>query len=215
MTARVPSVAAEQSVRLLMATLAQHRRQEAALAPTSPLRLGRLRTLPTSSGSAQVRRQATMMRLMSIVEAFVADRLVERFEPHVPPPRTLILEDVYVRAEDNAIGSWPKMTEHYGRWFNIKFNATACPAWQRIDAMTNARNAVAHGLGELTRRMARKGTHQLQRDFATLGISVSGNAVAISERALRECALTGREFIEWLDEKLEAYDLGLRGASAP
>lgn len=155
-----------------------------------------------------------MLRLVSIVEAFVADQLVERFEPHAPPPRVPILEDVYVRAEDNAIGSWPKMTEHYGRWFSIKFNATACPPWRRIDAMTNARNVIAHGLGELTRRMARKGTGQLKRDFATVDISVSGNVVVISERALRECALTGREFIEWLDEKLEAYDLSLM-ASVP
>jgi hypothetical protein len=154
----------------------------------------------------QIRRQATLVRMASIVEAHVADELVQRFEPHAAPPRTAILDDVYVRAEDNAIGSWPKMVEHYGRWLDIKITQRRCPSWRRIEAMTNARNAVAHGLGELTRRMARKGKDQLQRDLATLGITIVGNAIDISEDSLRHTAAASREFIEWLDAELDVYD---------
>lgn len=187
-----------------MTTLAQHRRQEALLAASWRPRRGRLRVSPTSAGSVQIRRQASLVRITSIIEAHVADQLVRRFEPHAPPPRKAILDDVYVRAEDNAIGSWPKMTEHYGRWFSI--NMKKCPAWRRIEALTNARNAVAHGLGELTRRMARKDKTQLRRDFATLDVSMAGSAIVLSEKSLHSAATAGRELIEWLDDELELYD---------
>lgn len=198
-----------------MGTLAQHRRQEAVLATSRrPLR-GRLRALTASAGPVQIRRQATLLRIMSIVEAFVADQLVQRFEPHAPPPRPAILDDVYVRAEDGAISTWPKMIEHYGRWFDIKLSRTKCPPWRRVEAMTNARNAIAHGLGELTRRMARKGTRELELDFATLGLTLSGNSVTISEDSLRRAAETAREFIDWVDLELELYDTKASVAASP
>lgn len=212
---RVPSVAAERSVQTVMATLAQHRRQEAVLATSHRPWRRRLRALTESVDSTQIRRQATLLRIMSIVEAFVADQLVQRFEPHAPPPRPAILEDVYVRAEDAAIGSWPKMSDHYARWFDIKLSRAKCPSWRQIEAMTNARNAIAHGLGELTRRMARKGTRELELDFATLGVTLSGNSVVVSEDSLRRAADTAREFIDWLDLKLELYDTGASPMAAP
>lgn len=198
-----------------MGTLAQHRRQEAVLATTRrPLR-GRLRALTATTAPVQIRRQATLLRIMSIVEAFVADQLVQRFEPHAPPPRPAILDDVFVRAEDAAISTWPKMIEHYGRWFDIKLSRTKCPPWRRVEAMTNARNAIAHGLGELTRRMARKGTRELELDFATLGLTLSGNSVTISEDSLRRAAETAREFIDWLDLELALYDTKASVAASP
>lgn len=203
---RVLSLDAERSARLVMTTLAQHRRQEAVLARAPRLWRGRLRVLSTSSSSVQIRRQATLVRITSIVEAHVADQLVQRLEPHAPPPRASILDDVYVHAEDNAINSWPKMVEHYARWFEIKMNPKKCPPWRRIEALTNARNAVAHGLGELTRRMARKGTGQLKLDLATISITIAGNAIVLSEESLRRAAEAGREFIEWLDAELDTYD---------
>lgn len=203
---RVPSLDAERSIRLVMTTVAQHRRQEAVLAVSRRPWRGRLRVLTTSSGSAQIRRQATLVRITSIVEAFAAAQLVLRFEPHAPPPREAILDDVYVRAEDNAISSWPKMVEHYGRWFGIKVTPGKCPPWRRVEAMTNARNAVAHGLGELTRRMARKNIHELGLDLATIGLTMAGNAIVISEDSLRLVAAAARDFIEWLDEELEGHD---------
>lgn len=196
-----------------MTMLAQHRRQEAVLAASRRPWRGRLRVLTTSAGSVQIRRQASLVRITSIIEAHAADQLVRRLEPHAPPPRKAILDDLYVRAEDNAIGSWPKMMEHYSRWFSI--NMKKCPAWRQIEALTNARNAVAHGLGELTRRMARKDATQLRRDFATVDVSMAGSAIMLSEKSLHSAAIAGREFIEWLDEELDLYDTKASVAVSP
>lgn len=202
---RIPSLEAEGSVRLVMASLAQHRRQEALLAAMATV-AGRLQALPDAATSAQVRRQAVLLRTVSIVEAFMTDGLVRRVEPHAPPPRTSILEDIYTRAEDAAIASWPKLHSHYGSWLGIKITQTVCPSWRRIGAMTNVRNAIAHGMGELTRRMARKDLTQLRHDFATIDVAIAESAVCLSELSLRSSATTAREFIEWVDEQLLDYD---------
>ena len=202
--ARILTPSAERSVRLLMSTLAQHRRQEALLALNPALPLGRVSIGATRGNSGEVRRQATLLRLMSIVEAFTAESLVTRLESDVPPPRSAIVEDVYTTAEDNAIASWPNMKKHFGQWFGIKLSHSTCPSLRRVEAMTNARNAVAHGLGDLTRRMARKDLGQLKLDFATIDISIAGNSVQISEQALRSSATAAREFVEWLDGQLAA-----------
>lgn len=199
------SAAADGSVRLLMTTLAQHRRQEALLATSTPP-LGRLSVLPSGARSVQVRRQAAVLRIASIVESYVAGELVSRIERHAPQPRSSILDDIYTRAEDSALASWPKLRDHYGRWLEIKINGSTCPSWPRIETMTNVRNAIAHGLGELTRRMARKNLSQLQRDFATIDVQIVGSALVLSEDALWSSAFTAREFINWLDEELASYD---------
>lgn len=196
---------AERSIRLIMTTLAQHRRQEAVLERSRPPSRGRL--IPaTSAWSVQIRRQATLVRITSIIESYVTEQLVQRFELHAPPPLPDILKDVYVRAENDAIASWPRMTEHYKRWFKIKISRQTCPAWGRVEALTDARNAVSHGLGELTRRMARSNLDQLRQDLATIDVAMAGNALELTESSLRQAASAGREFIEWLDDELERYD---------
>jgi hypothetical protein len=143
---------------------------------------------------------------MSIVEAFTAEALALRLERQVPAPRTKVLDDVYSSAEDVAIGSWPSMVRYYGQWLGIKITQGACPAWRQVEAMTNARNAVAHGVGELTRRMARKDLRQLGYDLATIDIVIVKGAVRISENSVHECAFVGRSFVEWLDLHLAGYD---------
>jgi hypothetical protein len=146
-----------------------------------------------------------MFRIVSIIESFVVDGLVTRFEPHVPPPRGPILEDVYNQAEDAATASWSKLENHYKKWFAIKL--TGFSGWRQIQAMIDIRNVVAHGRGQLTRRMARKNLAQLGRDFATVGVAISGNSILVPDLALRTSSIHGREFIFWLDNELAKYDV--------
>lgn len=201
----IPSLVAERTTRSLMATLAQHRRQEAILT-SIPQEVGRVRILPNATRSAEIRRHAAMVRMVSIVETFMANGLVARLEAQIPAPRAEILEDVYTRAEDAAISSWPKLTDHYQLWLHVPISQRSCPAWRQIEAMVNVRNAIAHGLGELTRRMARKDIAALGRDFATIDVEIVGTALLMRESSLRKAAFAGREFVNWLDGELAEYD---------
>ena len=199
MAESVVSRDAEITIRLLMLTAAQHFHQEALLAAT-PQPRGRLRTLPTSSASHQARSQSTLLRLTSITEAHVAGQLVQRVEPHFPTPRTAIIDDIYVDAEDKAIGSWPAMIGAYKRWFGI--NLKSYDNWNSIQAMLDARNAVAHGVGELTRRQARKDLTQLGRLLAEIDISVDGTRLEVPDEAIRSASSAARRFVVWLDDQL-------------
>ena len=201
-----PPPRAEQASRLVSQTLAQHRRQEAYLS-LSPVRaVGRLSAWSAGPDAAQVRRQATLVRIASVVESFVTNELVLRLEPEAPPPRTMIMEHIYSKAEDDAIGSWPNMEDRYRRWFGIRPTQTSCPGWREFEAVKDARNAIAHGLGAVTRRLARRDLPQIKREWAAIDIHVVGNAVVLSELSLKESAQAARDVIGWFGRELVSYD---------
>lgn len=64
-------------------------------------------------------------------------------------------------------------------------------------------------LGDLTRRMARKDLTQLERDFRRIDVEIEGRSIRVSDAAVRRAAMSGRSFIEWLDNQLMGYDHGL------
>jgi hypothetical protein len=199
----VPSIEVERSTRRLMLTLAQHRRQESLLRVT-PRPMGRLRALPTSSVSHQSRAQSTLLRLVSILEAHIADQLVELIESHAPPPRTTVLQKIYVDAEEKALANWASMTSTYKELFSIKFSEN--PEWTKLLALIDARHAVAHGLGAFTRRQTRKNLPQLITSLETIGLKVDETRIEISEDALQANCLRAWRFLLWLDDQLRSYD---------
>jgi hypothetical protein len=193
-----------------MQASAQHARQEALLTTARRTR-GRLRSLPTSSASHQTRTQSTLIRLVSILEAHVTNQLVKRLEPHAPPPRSPVLDDIYITAEDKAIGSWPAIINAYQAWFGVK--PKSCADWNKIQAMLDARNAIAHGMGELTRRQTRKDLKPLISSFSLIGINVIGTRLDVSEVAIRKAAFAAKSFVGCLDALLSTYDAA--GTSVP
>jgi hypothetical protein len=195
----VVSIEAEQTNRLLMSTVAQYRRQETLLAQ-APKPRGRLRVLPTSSNSRQARAQSTLLRLVSIAEAHTVSELVKRVEPHAPSPRTAILDDIYTSAEDRAISSWPSTADSYKRWLGI--NVRKYPDWKKMEAAFDARNAIAHGVGQHTRRQSRKEQTTLEASLLSINISVRGARLDLSDAAIKEVANVCRGFVSWLDQEL-------------
>ncbi len=204
-TVLVPSESAEETGSHLMVTLAQYRRQEAVILPVTRL-AGRLRRPTFNAASAQVRAQGAVFRMTSIVEAFVVEHLIRRTEAHFPQPRTSIVEDIYCGAEDKALGTWSSMKESYNKWLNIKFGDSE-QIWARMKALTDARNAIAHGVGELTRRQARANLQELVARLSTVEIAVdSSGTLVLADRSVAVASVTGRDFVYWLDRKLQEHD---------
>lgn len=71
----------------------------------------------------------------------------------------MIMEKIYNDAEDQAISAWSRTMDAYAVFFGIK--RTGFVEWPKVQALIDARNAVAHGLGALTRRQTRKNLSQL------------------------------------------------------
>lgn len=197
-----PSLIAEEYSRLLMQALAQHRRSEYAIAARPPVR-GRLAVLPSGFLSRQVRHQAALVRLVTIAEAFTSMRLISGLERHLPFPTSSFVAEIYYREENSATAGWQQMGSRYKKSLG-GVELAKCDGYPTVMAMVEARNAIAHGLGVLTRRQQRDSNlPQLTRKFTDIGITVNADKrLTVDYSALKVGAIDCRRFILSLDAKL-------------
>lgn len=179
---------AEAACVLIFRTLGAHRVAVGHLpAQRGPRRLG---GLPDDRRDMQA--QATLVRLLSITESFTADTLLRHVEPLVRPKSHQTVSLIWDSAAVSATGTWESQQNAYRRWLGVKLD------WKPVERLSEARNAVAHGLGELTRRQKRDET-SVRAKLATAGIPLAGNRIVLSDAVLATSARTLRDFILLLD----------------
>lgn len=198
----VPSQHAEEYVRLVMATVAEYRRADYAIKQIG-LPVGRLPSPSAGVSSHETRAYAALARMASIAEAFVATQLVARLEAWVPPPRVPFVEEIYSREEDKATGTWDEMKNRLNKSVGVKLND--CSDYAHVKLMADARNAVMHGLGALTRRQKRgSNSQQLIADLKAFGIGVGlDGRLVVSGAVLMKGAHACKRFINELDIRLQ------------
>lgn len=147
----------------------------------------------------------TVPYVAAVAEEFAHSTLLEASEPLVPRTHA-ILKQLWRRAEAQA-EQWEGMADAWKKWHGI--NIRSEKRYQTLRGVTEARNAIVHGLGELTRRQigADGGTAARAR-LARVGISTAGTRLFVDEESVRKCVQAARDFIEWLDN--EAVSRGLR-----
>lgn len=197
------SVLGEEYMRLIMQTLAQHRRSEYVISGMVPLR-GRLTSLPSGAGMRQVRTYATLVRLVSIAEAYTSLRLATHLEMHAPPPRSPLVDELYIREENLATGGWDRMSLSYKKWVG-GVELSKCDGYATVTNLIEVRNAIAHGLGQFTRRQSRdRGLSRRIGELKKLGITMDGrDKLNISDSALKTAAIACRAFVSALDAELQ------------
>lgn len=184
----VLSERAEAATQLLFQTLGGHRLAMAAL--VRPRLLRRLDL--ASSGSEQVQRQATLVRLMSITESFCAARLLALGEDLVSPPDGSLTSILWEDAALDATRTWESQKDAFKKWLNVR------PDWTQIDGLAEARNAVAHGLGTLTRRQLKSRASTMTKLNRT-GIAVNNDELLLTDDDLSRAAARCSELIQELD----------------
>lgn len=190
---RVPSAEAEAASALLFRTLGGHRAAIAALRPRPPVRM---RTGPDGD-PVQERCQATLVRLLSITEAFASDLLSREVDRAVAGARNSTAMKVAEDAVIRGTSTWQDQQKSYKAWLGVEED------WKAIERLAEARNAVAHGLGKLTRRQLRSG-QSVKSKLMAAGITVRNNQVLLSDGSLAAAALACRDFIEKLDLAVQA-----------
>jgi hypothetical protein len=202
--APVPSLVCESYVRLLMWSLTHHRRTELAMRGASAVG-GRLSVLPTGSRSRQILTQSTLVRLVSIAEAFTATRLVELMSAQVPRTMSLPLADLYAREEIAATNGWADMARRYKAWAS-KIELKNCDSYGTVLTLSETRNAILHGLGALTKRQQRDpNLPGIVSGMKALGVDVSPkHDLWVSTTALTTAVREIRSFMESLDSKVNA-----------
>ncbi|MCG5216157.1 hypothetical protein [Streptosporangium sp. KLBMP 9127] len=141
--------------------------------------------------------QATLVRLLSITEAFASDLLSREVEHAVVSAQNSIASTLADEAVIRATSSWQEQKKAYKDWLGISED------WKSVERLAEARNAVAHGLGKLTKRQMRN-EQSVRSKLEAAGIIVDGNTVVLSDESLAEAASACCAFIEKLDLAVQA-----------
>lgn len=202
------SADAEASCHLIRQTLAGHREVIAALTAAAGLgsRLSSSRARPQlprrgligpAASRSQLQRQGTLVRFLAITESFCVERLFEEMlgivNPSGPPSGVAIWNSTF----DSATGNWSNLSAAYKNWLGVNKGV-----WLPLLELADARNAVAHGHGQLTYRQRRKDRSQLAATLKRHRISLAGDQVFLSEESIDAAAATCSQFIEQLDREL-------------
>jgi hypothetical protein len=191
----IPTVAsqrAEDAASLIMRTVGAHRTHLAAMAVPPRARLSTPRHNPH-----QVAHQATLIRLASITEAYCAGALIAATEALAQPSRTQTMQQMWDEMAISATRTWKDQQAAYKNWVGVTIK------WDTVDGLADARNAIAHGLGSLTRQQVLKEAAVRGR-LVKVGITLVGRDLELSDTSLHGLALRCRDFILDLDVRIQA-----------
>lgn len=187
----VLSQSAEQTIALLHYTIAQHQLVASKLGQQLvPPRLPLARP-----DHRQVQRQATLVRLVSVTEAFCSARLIEHVEANSSVSSDPISTLIWEKASIDTTSNWSNQRQAYSNWLGVK------PAWARIEGLIEARNSISHGLGRLTRRQLRN-AEATRNKVTSAGLAIKGDAVELTDDALLRAAKICAELVAEIDLKM-------------
>lgn len=168
---------AEAACALINRTLGSHKTVRHSLG-----KLDRSRRLrPPSEDQVDIQCQATLVRMIGITEAFCGERLLISIEDEIAPERSVVLSKIWDQAAVRATQTWVAQAEAYRDWADVR------PSWTDVKDLADARNAVAHGLGKLTRRQ-RSQVEKITAKLSRFDISVRDYRVILTEPALEKVA---------------------------
>ncbi|MCC2333948.1 hypothetical protein [Cellulomonas wangsupingiae] len=183
---------AEESCAQIRRALAAHLSE--ARRPVVPVGGRRLRAQRHDRTAEQ--REATLVRIMSITEAFCADRLLTEVEDDIRPRNQGALAQIWNTSSTAAVSSWSNQQKYYKEWLRV----TAID-WGYINSLAIARNAITHGLGRLTRQQLLKRESNVSK-LNSIDINVIQERIQITEANLRDIASRCVAHITSVDEKV-------------
>lgn len=161
-----------------------------------PSRLVASRSGAESIEARRVRVEDALSRLVSIAEEFSVALLVELTEARLPTDaRVATLWERYVERETDT---WE---QRFGSWASLhQIVFTSFPKYSPLRGFIEARNAIMHGLGTLTRKQLKNPQKAIGRLNAAR-VGVVSNRLILTQDHVTECAGVMRELIRWLDHE--------------
>ncbi|WP_433464060.1 hypothetical protein [Spirillospora sp. CA-128828] len=137
--------------------------------------------------------------MLSITEAFASDLLSREIERAVASAQRAAAAKVADDAVIRGTSTWQEQKRSYKEWLGVEED------WKAVERLAEARNAVAHGLGKLTKRQLRN-VQSVKSKLAAAGIAVEGTTIVLSDASLAAATSACRDFIERLDLAVQATD---------
>lgn len=151
----------------------------------------------TTRTADQVHRiEDALTRFMAIADEYTFGLLVDLTEARLGTDSvTEVLWEFYIERETD---SWKR---RFGSWKALHgVSIPSFPRYDRLLGYIEARNAIAHGLGSLTRKQ-QKSKDKTIAHLRAARIGLTDLRLALVEDHALECAALIRAFIEWLDHE--------------
>lgn len=192
---RVQREVTEAAIQYLHSTYLDHLQTAQSIAPVR----GRVLMSGTALGLYDIEsasKQGCFLRLISVVEAYVDTVSGALFRENTPTTHELVRRLVE-NAELRASTTWQERIAAFQAYHLIRLGGLA--RWSELDAGIEVRNAIAHGLGQLTPRQRNGVT---SGKLSQIGVSLRDGYVVITIESLRRCCEVCVEFIASLDNAL-------------
>jgi hypothetical protein len=121
-----------------------------------------------------------LVDFVSVTESFDTGRLL----PFIPPSG----------AAD--VGTWQKRTKAWKRY--AETDRTTFDRWQALMGFVDVRNALQHGLGQLTDLQLRH-REQILGQIKAAGVNLNGDQLKVTRVDAERCYLTCTDYIRFLD----------------
>lgn len=189
----VPSEGAEAAIGRIRKTASYREgRFEQGTAPRPRLphpRLGRLERIE----------YIVLPHVVAVAEEF-SRRLLLRYSEGYLAGEHPIQVEARARAELKAESAWWTHIAAWKEWHGIELEKA--PDFSKFHSFIEARNAIMHGLGSLTRRqMEGDGLRSLTGQLRKIGIGVEGTVLIFGKKSIQRCADVSSQFVLWLDER--------------
>ncbi|WP_404430699.1 hypothetical protein LG299_12485 [Microbacterium lacus] len=135
--------------------------------------------------------------MISITESFCADRLLALAEAEIDPTANDVRSTVWDRAATTTVSTWEGIRGGYRDWFQIK------PNWPSLEPLVEVRNAIAHGLGNLT-RIQKKNPQGVRDKLALAGITLDEDRVLLDEADITQIRSVCVALVVEIDELVQA-----------
>lgn len=137
-----------------------------------------------------------ILRLVAIAEDFSIGHFVDVVEPLLPADA--VVAALWDAELDRSSDTWPQRLALWERYKNVRF--TTFEKSGALSGFIEARNSIAHGFGELTRKQ-RKKSDSAKGKLLNANIRVQGESLIIEATHVEQCASVVKAFIAWLDVK--------------
>jgi hypothetical protein len=191
----VLSAKAERSRNLVNLALADYRQQTGStpvlLTTTGLTRRGPFRR----AVSQKFRSHDALLRLVAIAEDYSVGQLIDVTEARLSS--NSIVQALWDSELERSGETWARRLDLWRSYYKVEIRSSFS-AYAELRGFIEARNAIAHGLGELSRKQQRDRARTIGR-LANANIQLHGNALVITSLHVERCAVVVGSFIEWLD----------------
>ena len=185
---------AEQTEARVNRALAHYRVQVQADQLRSPSGRMRRGTVGSAASSRSFQAQDAILRLVAIAEEFSIGRFVDVIEALLPADQ--LVSALWDAELDRSSDTWGRRNTLWKRYRSVDISAFALR--DPLEGFIEARNSIAHGLGDLTRKQLRRRASAIEK-LRRANVGVQGTGVVIADTDVEHCARVVNAYIAWLD----------------